>query len=225
MLIIKKNFLGLLLLSTSFFYTAQTFGQTENSEIPNSRPVEKERYQNVKGSPYFFKEWQRGTVISREAKIIEGVLLNYNGETHSLEVKTDEDLIELNPLHYIRFTVHNKQSDEAIIFQKNFFPPLANQFTRVVYKGKTLSVVEQFTVKIETKLPTTVGQDEEIRQFLRKRRYYLVKNKKPSAIKLKKKSVLAALGNPPQLEKYVKQEKLKLNTEAELIQVLKFYEQ
>jgi len=103
--------------------------------------------------------------------------------------------------------------------------PLTNKFTRVVYKGKKLIVVEDFISKIETKVINNVGQKEEIKRFYSKRNYFLIKDKKPTLLKLKKKSLLSLLGYKSELERFMKKEKIRLSTEADLIKLFTFYEE
>ena len=193
--------------------------------MTNSRKVEEDRYEGVKGSPYLFKEWRKGKIISVDAATIEGVLLNFNGETKGFEIKKGNSFIELDPKWYIRVLVAAETPDEYITFQKNFLPPLTNEFTRVVYKGANFRVVEHFISKIEVKVINNVGKNEELKKFYSKRNYYLIKEKKATLLKLKKKSLFSFLGHKSELDSFSKKEKLKLSSEADLIKLFTFYEE
>jgi len=190
----------------------------------NSKSIDSERYKGVKGTPYIFKDWRSGKLISADADAIEGLTLNYNGKSGGFEVRKDNRFIELNPKWYIRVVVEGDKGEEPIIFQKNFLPPLKDKFTRLVYKGNKISVVEDFISKIEIKVINNVGKKEELKRFYSKRSYYLIKDRKPTYLKLKKKNVLALLGNTKELETYLKKEKMKLNSEKDLIKLLEYYE-
>ena len=215
----------LLLCIFSMLTFSSLVAQETSVLMTNSRKVDKKRYKDVKRSPYLFKEWRKGKIISVDAEAIEGVLLNFNGETKGFEIKKGDSFIELDPKWYIRVLVATETPDEYLTFQKNFLPPLTNEFTRVVYKGANFRVVEHFISKIEVKVINNVGKKEEIKRFYSKRNYYLIKDKKATLLKLKKKSLFALLGHKSELDSFSKKEKLKLSSEADLIKLFTFYEE
>ena len=133
-------YLSLILCCFSILLVPKATAQETDVLMTNSRSVDKDRYKGVKGSPYLFKDWYKGKIISVDADIIEGILLNFNGKTEGFEVKKENSFIELAPKWYIRVVIENEAGEE-ITFQKNFLPPLVNKFTRVVYQGKNLSIV------------------------------------------------------------------------------------
>lgn len=221
----SKAFLPLFFSILLLFFTNSVINAQETDILmTNSRSIEEGRYQGVRGSPYLFKNWQKGKIISVDADAIEGVLLNYNGMTNGFEVKKGNSFIELDPKWYIRVVIEGEESDEPIIFQRNFLPPLKDKFTRLVYKGKKLKIIEEILTKIDTKVIHNVGKDEELKKFYTKTKYYLIKDRKPIFFKLKKKNVLAILEHSSEIEAYLKKEKMKLNSEEELIKLITFYE-
>ncbi|MFK7981871.1 MAG: hypothetical protein AB8G86_17955 [Saprospiraceae bacterium] len=224
MLKISKLYFGLFFFCISILTTSTLLAQATDVLMTNSRSIDKDRYKGVKGSPYQFEDWQKGKIISVDADVIEGVLLNFNGKTEGFEIKKGDNFIELDPKWYIRVLLE-EESGEVITFQKNFLPPLANKFTRVVYKSENLSIVEDFISKIEVKVVNNVGKKEEFKRFYSKRNLFLVKDKKITLLKRKKKSLYALLGHKAELEKFIKKEKLKLSTEAGLIKLFAFYEE
>ena len=191
--------------------------------MTNSKPIDKNKYRDVKGTPYLFEDWVNGKIISNDADVIDDILLNYNGESSEFEIKHNNRFIELNPNWYLRVIV-TQENNEEIIFQRSFVAPLKNKFVRLVYKGKNLSLVEQFTAEIITKVFNNVGKNEELKSFYPKRQYFLVQRREATPIRLKKKNVLSVLGKKAELEAFLKKEKIKLDTEEQLIRVLKFYE-
>lgn len=225
MLQITQTYTYFLIACFLLLITPAMSAQETDVLMTNSRKIDADRYKGITRSPYMFEEWRKGKIISIDADAIEGVLLNFNGITNGFEIKKGNSFIELDPQWYIRVIVEGRKPDEAIIFQKNFLPPLANKFTRVVYKGEKLSIVEDFISKIETKVINNVGKKEEIKRFYSKKNYFLIKDKKPTLLKLKKKSLLALLGHKSELERFMKKEKIKLSTEADLIKLFTFYEE
>lgn len=224
MLKINKPYYFFFLSCFSIPLTPALLAQETDVLMTNSRSVDKDRYEGVKGSPYVFDDWRKGKIISVDADIIVGVLLNFNGKTEGFEIKKGNNFIELDPKWYIRVVIEG-DSEEAIIFQKNFLPPLANKFTRVVYEGENLSIVENFISKIEIKVINNVGKKEELKRFYSKRNYFLIKGKKITLLKTKKKSLYALLGHKAELESFIKKEKLKLSSETDLIKLFTFYEE
>lgn len=213
------------LLAISFFSTSSLTAQETDVLMTNTRGIDKDRYKGIKGSPYIFDEWQIGRIISVDADVIEGVPLNFNGKTNGFEIKKGNTYIELDPKWYIRVIIDGKTPEEDIIFQKNFLPPLKNKFTRQVFKGKELTIVEEYTSKIETQTINNVGKNVVLEKFYSKTKYYLIKDQKPIFFRLKKKLLLPLLGHEKELEKFLKKEKIRLNTEEDLIRLLTFYEE
>lgn len=220
-----NHLLRLIFIFWGLFLSIFSFAQATDVLMLNSQPIDEERYQGVRGSPYMFKEFRTGKLISVDADAIEGLALNFNGKTGGFEIRKDNRFIELNPKWYIRVVVEGEETDEPIIFQKNFLPPLKDKFTRMVYKGKKISIVEDYVAKIETKVINNVGKNEEMKRFYDKRNYYFIKDRKPVLFRLKKKNVLALLAHRKELETYLKKEKMKLNSEEDLVKLMRYYEE
>ena len=56
----------------------------------NPKPIDKNRYNDIKGSALMFKDWTSATLYDFNGKKFENILINYNGDTNSLEAKKDE---------------------------------------------------------------------------------------------------------------------------------------
>jgi len=226
MLKIRHLLFSIFLFIPIFLFTSTTLLAQETDVLMiNSQSIDKNRYKGIKGSPYIYDEWQTGKIISIDADVIEGVSLNFNGETNNFEIKKGNNYIELAPKWYIRVIIDGETPEEDVVFQKNFLPPLKDKFTRQVYKGKNLTVVENFTSKIETTTINNVGKNEVFKKFYSKRNYFLIKNRKPTLFRIKKKVLLPILGHEKELEQFLKEKKIKLNNEESLIRLLTFYEE
>jgi len=175
-----------LILSFLFIFTLPSFitfsliAQETDVLMTNTKGIDENRYKGIKGSPYIYSEFQTGKIISVDADVIKGVPLNFNGETNGFEIKKGNKYIELDPKWYIRVIVDGKTPAEDVVFQKNFLPPLTNKFTRQIFKGKEITVVEDFTVKIETRTINNVGKNEVTKKFYSKTNYYLIRDRKPT---------------------------------------------
>ncbi len=198
--------------------------QKEDILLSNSKKIGENRYSNIKGSPYLFEGWRKGKIITSEAEMIDNVLLNYNGYTKGFEVKKGNQFIELDEKWYVRVVIEDEKGGQPIIFQRYFFPPFSGKLSKQVYKGENITILQSFTIKIDKKVISDVGGRFALQRFISHEQYYLVRNRKPTPIKLKKKSILAELGNATELEQFIKKEKLKLNSEADLKKLVAFYE-
>ena len=121
---ISFNRLPTILLLSFFilFFSNLLNGQETDLLMVNSKKIDQKRYEDVKGNPYLYKKWKKGSIISADADVIENVLLNYNGESNSFEIKKDNRFIELDPRWYVRVLVEEEPDEAAVIFQKNFLP-------------------------------------------------------------------------------------------------------
>jgi len=107
-------------------------------------------------------------VIIVNAYIIDAFLFNCHGHPGGFEIKKASNFIELAPNWYARVII-TEANGVTTIFQKNFLPPLKDKFTRQVYKGKKITVVEDFTTKTEKKVVNNVGKNEEFNRFYSKK--------------------------------------------------------
>jgi len=111
---------SIFLLIAHFFVIGPLFSQETDVLMTNSRPIKKDRYKDVLGSPYIYDEWQTGKIISVNADVIEGVKINFNGETNGFEIKNNNSYIELDPKWYIRVIINGETPEEDVVFQKHF---------------------------------------------------------------------------------------------------------
>lgn len=203
---------------TSFSLSAQD----SDLLMTNSKPIDEERYDNIKGTPYLFEDWQKGSIMDKKGKVIENLTLNYNGQTNNLEVKQANRFIEVDPSSYQKVIVINKEGIETVLVVGEMLP-IKGKFVRMVYEGKNRKIVQSFRSKIETKIFNNVGKNEKFESFYSKQQYYLIIDK-AIPFKLKKKSFLPLLSEQAQLEQFLKKKKMKLNSEAQLIELMTYYE-
>jgi len=222
------------LLFTFFLLTVLPFtnyAQQNDVLLTNSQTFEVEAYKDIEGTPYYFEKWQQGKVSSKEAQDKEEqlYLLNFNGYTKSFEVREDDRFITLDEKFYDKITVETEAQGEkqTLLFKTNVHPIYKNRFMKVVFEGTDFVVVQDFQKRlVEREKKSYDSGTIKIQEFGDNTSYYLVKSKKAKAFKLKKKMILGLLKSQSgALKDYVKQNKLKLNTESELVQILSYYEQ
>jgi len=200
------------------------FGQKKSVMMFNSRGIDTDRYEDIKGSPYLFDEWKYGRTIDSKANLIDSLQMNYNGYTHNIEVRKGDTYIELDAYHYPLVILYDDDGSE-IFFKRNFSKTLFNRYPRIIYNGNEFAIVQDFTVRVETKRVNDVGKIRDTNTFVGRRNYYLVQDSRARLIKLRKRSILPLIGHKEELEDYMKQKKLKINSEETLITLLKFYDE
>lgn len=204
--------------------------QNDKIAFTNSKPVDDKRYSDIKGSPMYFKDWVTGKIIRHDALIYEDVLLNYNGYTRTFEIKTGDEMIELDGDVYLRVDVDAADNPDAIdriptehfAFQKNLHSRFSDQFVIILFAENDVMLIKEFKVDIAKHTIQDVGKAIDFKDFQRKEIYYLKADGKLTSLRYKKKVILGAFDSP-EVEPYIKEHKLRLKTEADLIQLAQFY--
>ena len=118
MLKINKLHFSLILCSLSILIIPKATAQETDILMTNSRSVDKDRYKGIKGNPYLFEDWHKGKIISVDADVIEGVLLNFNGKTEGFEIKKGNNFIELGSVNNLPYLIFSEcfLTSSSVIF-------------------------------------------------------------------------------------------------------------
>ena len=216
------------LLFVLVFIVAHAMAQ--DYELSNARGIDEDRYDGIEGDPMFFKDWVIGTVITSDARVMEGIELNYNGYSGSVEVKRGDEMIELDPKRYLRMEVTREQNPgvdkieegSRLAFQRGLDARFGDDFIIVLFGQPELMLLKEFQVDIAEHVVQNVGKTERFQMFNRKYVYYVKRGKTVSVLRLKKKTVLQEL-DEPQLNDYVKSERLDLTKESDVLQLFEYY--
>lgn len=228
-----KNLLACcILLFVSQTLLAQETEDKENKEnviILNSKDVDPHRYDDVKGSPYFFKNFVKGNIIASSADSFQDMLLNYNGYTKEFEVRDGNKYIELNKSVYMRVEVLPEENPDLhlkfpLIFQKGFQLNWLNKFGILIYSGKHIKFIRDVDVVLSEKVLNDVGKTVKFKSFYDKGDYYFLIDGELSPIKLREKKILDALGHGSELQKYAKENDIDLGTEEGIRKILPYWE-
>ena len=209
-----------------------TSAQLDSILLANSKLIDIKKYSDHKNSPYYFDDWVVGSIIGTNRGMIDSVLLNYNGYTRAFEIKVGDRYIKLNDRFFIRVVVDarrnnlNEELGRRIVFQKGIHPKFSKDFLTLNYTGRNVFLVSQFVTGIQKseQLNLVAGSLEEFRTFTPKKLYFLMQDGDIKQIKLKKKSVIKALGYKKQLSNYLKENNINLKTEKELHRLLAYYD-
>jgi hypothetical protein len=96
---------GLSFFVCAFLCSVHVFAQKDSLLVQNSKPVDKSRYDDVNGSPYYFSDWVKGDILRSDGQTVENVPLNYNGHTHEMDVLAGEEVFTLDRRWHLRIDV------------------------------------------------------------------------------------------------------------------------
>lgn len=214
---IKKH----VLLAAALAITALGFGQT-SLELPSSY-INNNTYggvnnlpPNIEGSPYLTDDFIKGTVFVENEKPY-GAMMRYNAYQDEIQVKGSDGISSLFKREYVwaeiggqsfRIETYNDRSGTS----KGYFVELNRGKVRLLKRIERVFKEGQAAVSSYSE-DTPPRFEEEVT-------YYLIREGSPAeAIRLRKKDVLDFLSSE-EVESYVKENKLRLKSEGEVIQVL-----
>lgn len=193
----------------------------------------------IKGSPYINEEHQKGYIINGETKT--AALIRYNAYNDTFQVldknkkkaavlKSPNIKVELNGVIYHLLTYKETVRNKALYYlpqngtknkdgnkREGYFSALSDGET-LLY-SKTIKRIPKF------KIPEHGYERFEPTTFLTLTHYYVKRTLRPAVrIKLTKKEVLFALNNKyDEIRAYIKENKLKVKTEKDVIQIISYY--
>lgn len=224
-----KSRLILLFVVTSLA-TVESYAQQEDGvEFTNSREIDDKRYEDIKASPFYFKNFVKGNIISTELETIEANELNYNGYTGEIEVRNGGEYIILDKDYYVRIEIFPHQNpklklNHPLIFQREFEKDGSRKFQIMIHEGSKVKFVKDFDVTILEREINNVGKTIIQKRFFSSESYYFILDGKPREIKLRKKRILSELNNKKELEEFISNNKINIETEAGLKKLLEHYE-
>lgn len=206
------------------------FGQDkEDITFTNTNNIDEERYKDVKGSPYYFKNFIKANIITNDLDIFKDMLLNYNGYSGEMEVRTGDSFIELEKSFYFRIEVFPYQNPELklefpLIFERRFNKSGDHEYGIIIHDGSKVTFVKEFKVDLLEREINNVGKTIVQKRFLSDETYYFDIGANSTSISLNKRKVLALLEHKDTLEKYIKENKLNVYTEEGVKKLLEYYE-
>lgn len=201
--------------------------QNQIKMFTNSQAIDPKRYDEVKGDPMYFKDWQTGIIIDNRDSVYNDIKLNYNGFEEEFEVQQNNlTYIALNNKFYKKIVIDSDEGlDGKLIFEKSPVSKFKGKFLQVIHKGEKISLYKYFEVRKGEVTVQDVGKTRTFENFQKLPAYYILKDGKLSVIRMKKKVLLAELGEKKALEGHMKKNKLSLNKDLDLQKLMKFYEE
>jgi hypothetical protein len=185
-----------------------------------------EKNADVKGQPFLYDEWKKGSVLLKTKEKIDSVLIKYNLYTDLLVVKVDAQEYQFN-IDVLEFLIYNQEPAESVLFRSGYSPVpgiTEKSFYQVLYDGKTKLLLKHKKI-ITEELTSTPGVKAKVYED-RPVYYILTTAGKMEKIKKKGDSILNILADKKkELSKLAEANKLKLTVDADLVKLLEYYDQ
>ncbi len=184
----------------------------------------------VEGRANLFTDWQQGEVFLSQGRFASGITFNYDVLNHVLLVLVDEKEFSLNPIAVDSILMAN--SSQVLINPIILDGVGSDLLLLRVYEGLHLSLFRNTLAKVmdgdnnttsTTELVYAHNSDIQIDQ----EQMYFLLNKSTNKFRefQGKKKELKKWENGDQVLAFVKNQNLDLKNEADLIQVVQYYEQ
>lgn len=185
-----------------------------------------EKGNNIAGTPLLFENWNYGTVWLTTGEKYDSMRLKYDMLNDLLYVLINDQEYQFKD-DISAFRIIDSATLKVLLF-RNGFPTVSafdsRSFYQVLYDGK-IKFVLKTRKQIVSELTSTPGVKKKV--FNDEKSYYIV-TASGDMKKLRKKNVDAILelldGHKEELKKMIREQKLKLNKDEEIIQLLHYYD-
>lgn len=214
----KLKLLFLLSLSLAFF------GKLKAQIVQDvaGKPLIPNKYAEVKGDVYFYENWSKGYVKSADGKRNDSYTLKYD-EIEDVPIYLSEEETYTFVDRIIEFNLTNKEGIQ-IIFRNGFKPTSKTtdkSYFQVVYDGDIKFLKKNIKNIIEDR---EYNSATTVKKITTSPFYFLVdQSQKITQVRRDTKSILEALDKNEAASHYIKENKLDLKKDQDLIKLLTFY--
>ena len=197
-----------------------SFGQNFLNDALGGTYAEKNKiaYSNTKGSPFLNKEFVESTLVLNNGSLLTDILIQLDLYANEILTKGSD-----GEEHYIDKKFYKKiilpfEGRDMVYSRVN--PKKYDQFYEILYENEELSFLKERYVTV--KEPSNNGITKRPPKFTQRTNYYIMDNKhKLVKVKLKKKDIFASFSGSKTraMEKYAKDNKIKLKSEEDFISV------
>lgn len=211
---------------------AQEITGTGGVILRNAKPVDKDRYKEIEDSPYMYRNFVNATLYKSNNQFIKDLPLNYNGHTGNFEYQKNGNIYELDNEFFVKIEIvsedynpaFSKNMSDSVVFIKGLNPDDYEKFYILVEGGVNATVFKEFTSFVSKRKIENVGKTIVLKTFGTQFLYYMVQGKSPELLKLRKKSILDLINNQ-EVEAFVQNQNIKLNSEEDLKKTISFFNQ
>lgn len=186
----------------------------------NNEVFTEKRYSQVQGSPYFNKEWSKGSLYDVKDQVLPHASINYNGETGLFEIREDDKTIQLNENLYNRVEIMIDGKKQVFV---NRITPVDLTYYRAIYQSEIMQFLEKFESTLKEEEVATYGASSTRSKFVNKTKYYIFQDGKMKEVSRNTKKLIDHLKSA-RLKGYVKKNKLNLKKDEDLVKALAYYE-
>ena len=199
----------------------------------HSLPLDDQRYEGILGSPFWPSDLLVATVIDQNGKPIEQAKIRCNAYEKQVELINDDRYIVLDEKWHKKIDVSTDKNKEVLSktnlsdfsFISGLHPQFNDRLVALVFDGQQLKLINDYTIKISTKVIQDVGQTREVNRFVGHDEFYLLQDGKLVRIRKKIEDVVEVLGHSPELKVFMKKERIKkIKSASDLVKIISFYE-
>lgn len=203
-------------------------GWTQILNLPGTlnKPIRQtQTYAAITGSPYLIESFEKGQLLDKMGNVYDA-FIKYDTYSDEVEVLNKNVTLIINKSLYSGFIldfIDAKETHQSLKFKKDFDIPgiLKNKFYQVLHEEEKFMLLKSVkTILVKNDDAGYAGQTVPDR-FETKESYYVhIKNGNTKKLELNRKS-LNNLDNEGIIKNYLKTNKLKVNSEANLIELFK----
>jgi hypothetical protein len=224
---LKDSIALLFLLGCSNFVQAQL----SNIQGLDNVVIRTKKYEDIKGSAYLYTSWNSGTLTDRSGKVYSNLLLKYDSYKDQVELNQEGQVFEVSASMYPKFTLNYVEPTTNKVVKHLFSAAYTvegfNKFSYfdLLYEGE-LTLLRKYKTSFIEENVSGYGTSGAQKSFQSKTLYFIIdKNGVSKDIKINKKSILEAFPEQSStIEEFIKERKIKVKTEQDLIDIIEFLE-
>lgn len=187
-----------------------------------SRSFSSSKYSDIRGTPFLIDKWINGSVTTTKGTY-PSLELKYNVYDNTLVFNKDDESYEMID-DILSFTLKPKANDPSgfLLFKKGITGAdiKTNQFLQVLAEGK-MNLYKLPVKQVSEMSEINAGV---VQTFANNAKYYIGKTGQLQFIKINKEEVLNAVKDKQeQMESFIKDKKLNLKKESDVIDLLTYY--
>lgn len=223
---LPKTLVFLFLVCFSLFLSAQAETEQKTNDpgataylIEASRAVDPDRYTEIRGTPYRYKDFGPITVFDPTLNEYHLEKANLNGFTSQVEYyAADGTLRELAPANFLRFEVPQEDGTKHT-YGRGINPKFRDRYAQIIYKGDNLTATMVYDIINDEKVVQDVGRTLKLRRFSAKSLHYAMVDGEFVTLKMTAKNLAEDLGHKAEILKFIKTEKLNVNDDTDLVRI------
>ncbi len=226
----KRTFLFTLLFIASLTtFNAQSqavFPETDIDKYISTVPVPKNNEINLVGTPYANEDFQKGIAIKDGLTIARNIGLRYNAHKDIFEIKktfvlTDDQARLLKKTDEISLKIKN----DSFVFLKPSTSNKAQGYFVILYKGEQLTLYKKIKKEYIPAQKAYSSMSKPVPPTYKEKIMYYIADNEGVLTELsnsKKKKAEAFSDNTKELKSFVKENKINVNKEKDLIKLAEF---